>query len=50
MNDEIEEMKLEIEDRDGLLLERHHEEAASQASVTGTPNAFALPYYYYRMD
>ena len=37
MNDEIEDMKLEIEDRDGQLLELQREEAVVQASVIGTP-------------
>ena len=50
MIDEIEVAKLEIGDRAGILLELQREEAALQASATGTPNVFALPYYYCRME
>ena len=37
MDDDIEDMKLELDDRDGLLQQLQREEAAVQASMTGAP-------------
>ena len=43
MCDEVDELKLGMGDRDGLLLELQREEAAVQASMTGTPNDSVPP-------
>ena len=43
MTDDIDEMKTGIADRDGILLGLQHEEAACQASVSGTPQTRLPP-------
>ena len=50
VEDDIDDMKLEIEDRDGQLLQLQQEEADVQASMNGDPKAFTLQGYYYRTD
>ena len=43
LSDDTEEMKMELEDRDGQLQQLQREEAAVQASMTGAPKACAPP-------